>query len=66
MRSKEVLAVGLVQDLLFRNSDALELYLYELEHRRAWFIVLDKFTRDDGSVIIRVVKQYNSCDLIKL
>lgn len=67
MRAKEVLAAGIVQDLLFRNADCLQAYLYALDHRLdVAYVVLDKLTRDDGSVIIRIVKNYNGSDLIEL
>lgn len=65
MRNKEVLAAGVIQDLLFRCEDCLEIYLYELDHRYTAYKVLEKLRRDDGSVIIRIVKQYNNSELIQ-
>jgi hypothetical protein len=66
MRVKTVLAAGIVLDLLFRSGDDLDLYLYSLDHRHITYAILDKLQRDDGSVIIRIVKNYNSCELIEL
>ena len=66
MKAKEVLAVGIIQDLLFRNEECLGLYLYELDHRCVQHVVLDTFRREDGSIIIRILKQYNNSDLIQL
>ena len=66
MRAKEVLAAGIVQDLLFRNGDDVQVYLYGLDHRHAVYRILDTLQRVDGSVIIRIVKNYNGSDLIEL
>lgn len=67
MRSKVVLAAGIVQDLLFRNADDVQVYLYALDHRLdVAYKILDTIFRDDGSVIIRIVKNYNCSDLIEL
>lgn len=66
MRAKEVLAAGIVQDLLFRNGDDVQVYLYDLDHRHAVYRILDTLQRGDGSVIIRIVKNYNGSDLIEL
>lgn len=67
MRVKTVLAAGIVLDLLFRNGDDVEVYLYGLDHRLdVFYKVLDTMQRDDGSVIIRIVKNYNGSDLIEL
>lgn len=64
--TKQVLAAGYVRDLLFESAYALEIYLYGLDHRKAQYKILDKFTRDDGSVIIRILQQYNNSPLIQL
>ena len=63
---KEVLAAGIVWDIVFVSEYALEIYLYSLDHREVVYKILDKFVRDDGSVIVRIVKQYNSSPLIQL
>lgn len=65
MKSKTVLAAGIIRDLLFRNKECLDLYLYELEHRCLAYKVLEQLPRDDGSIIIRIVCQYNNSDLIQ-
>lgn len=63
---RELLAAGIVRDILFRNADAADLYLKWLDCRFANFDVLDRYDREDGSVIMRIVQQYNGCDLIQL
>ena len=66
MKAKEILAAGIVRDILFVNQAAVDVYLEKLQQSYYEFEVLDKFTRDDGSVIIRIVQQYNNSPLISL
>ena len=66
MKIKTVLAAGYVRDLLFCSQDALEIYLYKLDHDYSEYKILDRFDREDGSVIVRILQQYNSSPLIKL
>ena len=66
MRTKTLLAAGYVRDILFRSKDVFDLYLYDLDHRKAIYKVLDTFVRDDGSIIVRILQQYNNVDLIEL
>lgn len=64
--SKQLLAAGIVRDLAFLNRDALYLYLYRLDHNEVIYRILERWNRPDGSVIIRIVQQYNSSPLIEL
>ena len=66
MRNKELLAAGIVRDILFRNKDAFDLYLYALDHDKKVYRILDTYVRNDGSVIVRILQQYNDSDLIQL
>ena len=66
MRCKTLLAAGVVRDIEFRSKDVFDLYLYELDDRKIVYKVLDTYVRDDGSMIVRVLQQYNSVDLIQL
>ena len=63
---KWLLAAGIVRDLLFDSAESLEIYIYFLDRKKMQYKILDKFTRDDGSIIIRIVCQYNSAELIRL
>lgn len=63
MMTKELLAGGLVRDLWFYNEDILQIYLDDLNYE---FKILDKYTRPDGSVILRLLTPYNSAPLIEL
>lgn len=64
--SKILLAGGIVRDLEFDSADSLEIYLYKLDHNRVLYQILDKFARNDGSVVIRILQQYNAAPLIQL
>lgn len=66
MRKKELLAAGYLRDILFWNPDDAQLYIYDLDHRGVDYKILDTCTRSDGSVIIRILQQYNNVDLIEL
>ena len=66
MKIKTILAAGYVRDILFINQAAVDVYLTKLQHDLYEFKVLDKFTHEDGRVIIRIVQQYNNSPLIKL
>lgn len=64
--SKQLLAAGIVRDLAFLNRDALDHYLYCLDHIEVIYQILERWNRPDGSVVIRIVQQYNSSPLIQL
>lgn len=66
MRTKYLLAAGIVRDIEFRSKEVFDLYLYALDHRKAVYKVLDTYVRQDGSIIVRIVQQYNGSDLIQL
>ena len=64
--SKRLLAAGIVRDLEFDSMDSLEVYLYQLQHKCIDYKSLETFERSDGSVIVRLLCQYNNADLIEL
>lgn len=66
MRWKELLAAGLIRDILFGSKDDVDLYIYKLEHQCDQYEILDRYDREDGSVIIRIMQQYNYVPLIEL
>lgn len=66
MKAKELLAAGYVRDILFRSKDVFDLYLYDLDHKKRVYKILDTYTRKDGSIIVRILQQYNNADLIQL
>lgn len=65
-RAKEVLAAGVVRDLLFRDIDAYEQHIYRLENRHERYQVIETMNREDGSVIARILSGYNNSPLIQL
>ena len=62
--SKRLLAAGIVRDLEFDSQYECDSYI----NRMSWklFKILDSFTRADGSVVVRLLTQYNDTDLIEL
>ena len=63
---KQILAAGIVRDILFDSPDSADLYLYRLVHRGFTFKVLQSCRFYDGTVILRVLQRYNDYDLIEL
>lgn len=62
----QLLAAGIVRDLQFASIADRNLYLARLDGRKIRYELLETFERVDGSVIIRIVQQYNDSDLIRL
>lgn len=65
-KTKELLAAGIVRDLQFCSRYALDVYLSGLDQRKINYKVLETFERQDLSVIVRIVQQYNDAPLIQL
>lgn len=65
MRSRELLAAGIIQDIKFHSAQTLFDYLDDLSDRGTSYEVLEQMSCDNGSVIIRIVKQYNNSELIQ-
>lgn len=63
---RNLLAAGIVRDYEFICAAALEVYLYKLDHDCRVYKILDQHTRDDGTVLIRILFQYNNSPLIEL
>ena len=64
MKSKEILAAGIVRDIRFINSEAAVRYVSM--YRSGACKILDARNCDDGSVIYRIVTCYNDSPLIQL
>lgn len=65
-KAKELLAAGYVRDIRFRSKNDCELYIFQLDHRHIQYEILDRYEPEDGSVIIRILQQYNNSPLIRL
>ena len=65
-KRKELLAAGYIRDILFQKIDDCKSYLHNLDQRKAEYKILDTYIRDDNSVIIRILQQYNNAPLIQL
>lgn len=66
MKHKELLAAGIVRDIGFSSKDVFDFYLYDLDRKKILYKILDTYVRDDGSMIVRIVQQYNNVGLIQL
>lgn len=66
MKTKLILAAGIVRDIEFCSKYVADTYLKVLPSKVFDFKVLDRFDRTDGTVIIRILTPYNNCDLIEL
>lgn len=66
MKRRELLAAGYLRDFRFCDMDELEIYLHELDHRKVQYRVLETCPRPDGSVLCRILQQYNNADLIQI
>ena len=65
-RTRELLAAGYVRDILFKSKDYLIDYLTGLESKKLQYKILEQYNKEDGSVIIRILQQYNTAPLIQL
>lgn len=66
MSKKQVLAAGIVRDIKFGSKEDMEIYLYEMKHKKQLYAVLENYERNDGSILARIVQQYNQSPLIEL
>ena len=66
IKAKEILAAGIVRDIQFRTVEDMEAYLDGLTSKKQKNEVLETYEREDRTVIIRIVTQYNQRELIKL
>ena len=64
--AKKLLAAGYVRDIEFGTPDALQFYLCCLGSRKVTYKMLERFDREDGSIIVRILQQYNNAPLIQL
>lgn len=65
-RFKEILAAGILRDIRFDSPMHADLYLYDLDHRGINYRCLESERCPDGTVILRMLQQYNDCDLIQV
>ena len=65
-RKRELLAAGLVKDYRFIKEEEFELYMYDLDHKKIRYQILEKVTREDGTVLLRISVGYNQTPLIQL
>jgi hypothetical protein len=63
---KELLAAGIVRDFRFRDVAAYNDYLKRLALHKQEYEVLERCPCQDGTVLARILVQYNDTPLIKL
>lgn len=63
MKNKELLAGGLVRDLWFSDEDAFQRYMDQIHTE---YKILEKVTRPNGALIVRLLTAYNGSPLIQL
>lgn len=66
MKRRELLAAGYLRDFRFCCMDEFEVYLHELDHRKVCYCVIETCPRPDGTVLARILQQYNNADLIQI
>ena len=65
-KRRELLAAGLIKDYRFINEDEYELYMYDLDHKKIRYKILEKVTKENGTVLLRISLGYNQTPLIQL
>ena len=65
-KRRELLAAGIVRDIRFQNEAEYDIHIYNLNHKYADYKLLEKVKREDGTVLARIVEQYNNTPLIQL
>ena len=63
-KTKEILAAGIVRDIRFCSSYALQVYLYGLDQNGTTYQLLKEEKEENGSIIVRIVQQYNASPMI--
>lgn len=66
MKRRELLAAGVLRDFRFSCMAELQRYLSLLDSRKVVYRVLETCPRPDGTVLCRILQQYNGADLIRL
>lgn len=66
MKSKTLLAGGIIRDLWFTNQAVYDAYLSDLGYSQKPYVVVNRWDCDDGYIIVRILQQYNNSNLIVL
>lgn len=66
MKRRKVLASGCLKIFWFCCMDEFDSYLRKLERRKICYRVLESCPRLDGTVLVRILQQYNNADLIQI
>ena len=63
MKKKELLAAGIIRDFRFKNKEEYQKYLTWI---RGKYEVIEMVEKMDGTVLARIITQYNNAELIQL
>ena len=63
MKRKELLAAGIIRDFRFKNKEEYQKYLTWI---RGKYEVIEMVEKMDGTVLARIITQYNNAELIQL
>jgi len=66
MKERELLAGGIVRDYRYRNENVYRNHLLSLDMAGHEYEVLERQACKDGTVLARIVVQYNNSPLIQL
>ena len=66
MAKPSILAAGIVRDVLFATIDDLDRYIEKLEFNGVSYREVERYHHSTGMWILRVVTQYNNCELVEL
>lgn len=66
MANKYLLAAGIVRDFRFTSKESFIAYLRGLDAKSGLFHVLESRLCQDGTVLARIVTNYNGSPLIEL
>ena len=63
MKRKKLLAAGIIRDFRFKNKEEYQKYLTWI---RGKYEVIEMVEKMDGTVLARILTQYNNTELIQL
>ena len=65
-KKRELLAAGLIKDYRFINDYEYRRYLDELNNKKMRYQILERVTKENGTVLLRISIGYNQTQLIQL
>lgn len=66
MAKASILAAGIVRDVLFASIDDLDRFIEKLDFNGINYCEVERRHGPNGMWVLRVVTQYNNCELVEL